>query len=61
MNGPFVAEIAGQPPQFIVWPDGSKTLIADGADVPPLWAQFGQKSSVQLTAGTINAIPTKSA
>jgi hypothetical protein len=56
---PFVAEVTGGEAQFIVWPDGTRTWIAEGADLPQLYKKFGQDGPVQLSSGTLGQIPAK--
>jgi hypothetical protein len=56
---PFVSQLVGSDAEFIVWPDGEKSFIAEGTDTAALLKQWGQSAVVPLSAGTLGQIPSK--
>lgn len=59
MTAAFIAQESGGSAEFVIWPEGSKSFIAQPADTAALLKQFGQSGAVQLTAATLSQIPSK--
>jgi hypothetical protein len=56
---PFIAQVAGEAGEFVIWPDGEKSFIADPADTAQFLEQWAQSAPRPITAGTLAQIPSK--
>ena len=56
---PFVAQEASSEAEFVIWPEGSKSFIAQPADSVALMKQWGQTELIALSAGTLSQIPSR--